>query len=63
MDIKDKALITIEGLAILAMSDDNNTLVYKFAHIANGHCKNPHKPWVKELDKAYKQLRKSKVIS
>ena len=64
MDIKDKALEVIEEITC---NDDygapncNNDqkllcLIYKFVHIARGHCENPHEDWVKELNDLHKRI-------
>jgi len=57
MDIKMKALLVIEALAggdfawndVEKMKND----IYKYAHIASGHCPNPHADWVRELNITY----------
>ena len=65
MDIKDKALITIEGLTFEDMTipaEKKLSMIYKFAHVARGECGNPHESWVKYLDETYKALKKHGVI-
>ena len=65
MNTKDKALITIEGLTyedITTQPEKKLEMIYRFAHIARGECKNPHENWQRELDEAYKALTKHGVI-
>jgi len=47
IDIKTKALRTIEGICLLDEKPENAKF-YKIAHVALGHCGNPHEDWVKE---------------
>ncbi len=61
IDIKTKALRTIEGICLLDEKPENAKF-YKIAHIALGHCGNPHEDWVKELDVVYKSLKRHKII-
>ncbi|MHA1757233.1 MAG: hypothetical protein ACTSVV_10720 [Promethearchaeota archaeon] len=68
-NIKLKALETIEGLTLLyqdgrrSLEDAERILddIYKYSHIANEHCGNPHKNWVKELNDMYKSLKKDYI--
>ena len=65
MNIKDKALLVIEGLACEDMTmppGKKLSMIYKFAHIAGGQCNNPHESWVKFLDDTYKALKKHGII-
>ena len=61
ISLKDKALLAIEGICLASGRAELDS-IYTFAHIANGHCKNPHKDWVKDLDKTYRALKKQGVI-
>lgn len=62
-------LRVIQGLCDIYESgskDKENTQgiiddIYKFSHI-NGTCKNPHLDWHKECMKAYKTLKRYKII-
>jgi hypothetical protein len=68
-DIKLKALKTIEGLTMLyqdgkrSLKDAERILdeIYRYSHIANEHCENPHKNWMKELNDMYKALKKNYI--
>lgn len=62
-DIKAKALYTIEGM-ILGVEPENKMLnaCYKFAHVALGHCENPHNEWLKELEETYSKLKDDNII-
>jgi len=65
MNIKNKALLTIEGLTfedITTPPEKKLSMIYKFAHIARGECKNPHADWVKELDGCYRGLTENGII-
>ena len=64
-NVKDKALLTIEGLTfedITMPPEKKLEIIYKFAHVGLGECKNSHKDWVKCLDEVYKVLKKHGVI-
>jgi hypothetical protein len=61
ISLKDKALLTIEGICLASGRAELDS-IYTFAHVANGHCENPHEDWVRDLDATYKQLKKDGVI-
>jgi len=63
-ELKDKAIEVIEALTCsddFARSNSREhqilTLVYKFAHIAKGTCKNPHADWVGELNQQWEAIK------
>jgi len=64
-DLKLKALKVIEGLTMVyedgrkTREDAQNILnsIYKYSHVAYGHCENPHKGWVDDLEKMEKSLK------
>ena len=64
MDIRTKALATIEGLTCGEFKPYSNIVeaCYRFSHIALGECENPHKDWVAELDKTFQRLIDNKII-
>ena len=65
MDIKDKALETIEGLTfddIKMTTKTKLSKIYMFAHIAQDKCKNPQVGWVMELDETYNALKKAGIL-
>ena len=65
MELKDKALLAIEGLTFqdVIMSDKEKlSRIYKFAHIALRTCQNDHKIWHKELDNCLNFLDKGGII-
>jgi len=64
MDIKTKALATIEGLTCGDFKPYSDILeaCYRFSHIALGECENRHKDWLAQLDKTYQRLIDGKII-
>jgi len=72
--LERKALAVIEALASddccqeLELSKPNDLLtqkllsIYEYAHIALGDCRNPHDDWRAKLLKAYKYLKRHKII-
>jgi len=66
MDIKDKALLAIEGLTyedIAMAADEKLSKIYKFAHIGFGSCQNDHEDWHEELEKCLLALNKFGIVS
>lgn len=60
LSIRAKAIKVIECLCFpdfkFKSVEDLQVLLYKFAHIADGSCKNKHKDWVTELEQEYQNL-------
>ncbi len=59
-----RALTVIETLCCRddsAMSNSREakllTDIYKFSHLAVGHCKNPHDGWVNDLNTLYDKIK------
>jgi len=61
MDIKTKALRTIEGICLLDEKPENGNF-YRIAHVALGTCENPHEDWVKFLNNTYRNLKRNHII-
>jgi len=62
--LRDKALEVIEYLTCdddFALSDSREckllTKIYTYAHVARGHCENPHEDWRKELEETWQALK------
>lgn len=36
--------------------------LYKLAHVAGGHCENPHTEWEEELEKIYIEFKKNNIL-
>ena len=64
IDIKTKALATIEGLTLGRFKADSDIVeaCFRFSHIALGQCRNPHKKWVAELNETHQKLIDNKII-
>lgn len=62
MNLKDKALVVIEHIALhsdwLTVEEyqKNIDVIYMASHVANGHCTADHKSWVDDVEKAYTDL-------
>jgi len=62
LTIEKKALKVIEGSLLLdEPKDDRLEFIYRMAHIGLGNCEF-HADWKAELNEAYKQLKKRRVI-
>jgi hypothetical protein len=58
-----RALLVIEGLTIEASDNDKRAAaVYRVAHTASGHCKNPHEDWQAEWEQLEKELKSAGVV-
>ena len=64
MDIKTKALATIEGLTCGEFKPYSDIVeaCYRFSHIALGNCENRHKDWVAQLNATHQKLIDNKII-
>lgn len=58
--LKDKALYVIETVSMGYFTPCEKVLTacYKYAHVARGVCLNPHEDWKKELEEAYKRMKR-----
>lgn len=64
--IAAQALRVIEGLTfedIIGEPEKKLEEIYKFAHIANGHCENPHPEWRRQLQDAENALVKMGIYN
>jgi hypothetical protein len=55
MDLKSKALVVIEYIS-LHIATPEAADIYMAAHVANGHCPNPHESWLEWLNAFYDGL-------
>lgn len=63
------AMEVIEGLTILyqdgkrSLKNAENILdeIYRYSHLANEHCENPHCNWEAELNKMHKALKENYI--
>jgi len=65
LDLTQKALTVIQVLTSEDICMDNAQrldMIYKFAHVAEGKCKNPHLDWVTELETTYEDFQYMKLI-
>jgi hypothetical protein len=66
MDIKDKALLAIEGLTyedVVMTAEEKLSKIYTFAHVGFGSCQNDHEDWHEELERCLLSLNRLRIIS
>lgn len=65
-DIQEMALEIIEAMSEMeGYSMRGNKFanqIYRIAHVALGHCENPHHDWLDELKKTHAELRANRII-
>ena len=60
-----RILHIIEGITFpdfLLSDKDKLNMIYKYAHIGVGNCKNKHEDWVKDAETTEKALKKFGII-
>lgn len=57
-----RALLIIEGLTYLGPDNELIGNIYSVAHVATGHCENPHEDWLADMDKYEADLKELQTI-
>jgi hypothetical protein len=57
LTLPERVCKILEGITVLGMDETPfGSMVYRFCHVARGHCDNPHEDWLEEFEKTEAEI-------